>query len=119
MEGSRPMQRNIFTNLLLLIIAMALVVIALRPYLAPHPVRAQSFSMAPYPYYFEPGTQMLRAPDGSKQLYGRVVIDMRTGKVWGFPTNTPDTYPVNPVDNKPQVSHPFYLGRFAFEDINQ
>ncbi|SRR5579884_51997 len=113
------MQRNICTNVLLLIIALALVIIAVRPYTAPRAVQAQSLSTAPYPYFFEPGTQMLRAPDGSKQLYGRVVIDMRTGKVWGFPTNTPDTYPTNPVDNKPQVSHPFYLGRFAFEDINQ
>ncbi|HZU09854.1 MAG TPA: hypothetical protein VFA02_08110 [Pseudacidobacterium sp.] len=113
------MQRNICTNVLLLIIALALVIIAVRTYTAPRAVQAQSLSTAPYPYFFEPGTQMLRAPDGSKQLYGRVVIDMRTGKVWGFPTNTPDTYPTNPVDNKPQVSHPFYLGRFAFEDINQ
>jgi hypothetical protein len=44
---------------------------------------------------------------------------MRTGKVWGFPTTTPDTYPVNAVETKPQVSHPFLLGRFAFEDVGQ
>jgi hypothetical protein len=110
------MQRNTFTNLLLLIIAIALIAIAIRPYVAPYQVNAQS--SLPYPFYFEPGTQMLRAPDGSKQLYGRVVVDMRNGKVWGFPTNTPDTYPVNPVDNKPQISHPIYLGKFAFEDID-
>jgi hypothetical protein len=113
------MQTNRCTYLLLLVIAIALVAIAVRPYTTPHPVQAQSLANAPYPYYFEPGTQMLRDPDGSRQLYGRVVVDMRTGKVWGFPTNTPDTYPMNPVDNKPQVSHPLYLGRFAFEDINQ
>ena len=105
------------TNLLLSIIAIALVAIAIRPYVAPSTVKAQSSSV--YPLYFEPGTQMLRAPDGSKQVYGRVVVDMRNGKVWGFPTYTPDTYPTNPVDTKSQVSHPFYLGKFAFEDIDR
>jgi len=104
------------TNFLLLMIAIALVTLAIRPYIAPRAVNAQSSA---YPFYIEPGTQMLRAPDGSKQLYGRVVIDMRTGKVWGFPTNTPDTYPVNPMDTKPQVSRPFPLGRFAFEDTDR
>lgn len=111
------MQKNILTKSLLAIIAAALVAIAIRPYVAPHTVKAQISQ--PYPFYFEPGTQMLRAPDGSKQLYGRVVIDMRTGKVWGFPTYTPDTYPVNPVDTRPQISHPFALGRFAFEDTDR
>ncbi len=111
------MQKKACTNFLLLIIAIALVVIAARPYLAP--VTAQAQSTQPYPFYFEPGTQMLRAPDGSKQLYGRVVVDMRTGKVWGFPTYTPDTYPTNPVDTKPQISHPFVLGRFAFDDTDR
>ena len=105
------------TNILLSIIAIALVAITTRPYVAPHAVKAQSSS--PYPFYFEPGTQMLRAPDGSKQVYGRVVVDMRTGKVWGFPTYTTDTYPTNPVDTKPQVSHPFVLGRVAFEDTDR
>jgi hypothetical protein len=110
------MKANTLTNSLLAIIAAALVIVAARPYLVPHPVSAQLSQ--PYPFYFEPGTQMLRVPDGTKQLYGRVVIDMRNGKVWGFPTYTVDTYPVNPVDNKPQISHPLYLGRFAFEDID-
>jgi len=111
------MRSNLLTNFLLSIIAIALIAIAVRPNIAPHRVSAQS--SAPYPFYFEPGTQMLRAPDGTKQLYGRVVIDMRNGKVWGFPTYTPDTYPSSQVDTKPQVSHPFYLGRFAFEDTDR
>ena len=111
------MQKKTLTNCLLLIIAIALVAIAIRPYIAPRPVKADSSPT--YPFYFEPGTQMLRAPDGTKQLYGRVVIDMRNGKVWGFPTYTTDTYPTNPVDTKPQTSRPFYLGRFAFEDIDR
>lgn len=111
------MNRRGFTNILLLLIAVALVAIAVKPYITPQAAQAQSGP--PYPLYIEPGTQMLRAPDGSKQVYGRVMIDMRTGKVWGFPTNSTDTYPTNAMDAKPQVSHPFALGRFAFEDIEK
>src|SRR5271154_5363203 len=101
------MNRRWFTNLLLLLIAVALLAIAVRPYVTPQVAQAQSG--LPYPLYIEPGTQMLRAPDGSKQVYGRVMIDMRTGKVWGFPTTTTDTYPVNAMSSKPAVSHPFPL----------
>jgi hypothetical protein len=111
------MKIDSLTNLLLTLIAIALIAIAIRPYLAPDPVHAQSGS--PYHLYFEPGTVMLRAPDGSRQAYGRVVVDMRTGKVWGFPTSTPDVYPVNSADSKPPTSHPFVLGRFAFEDTEK
>jgi hypothetical protein len=111
------MRNDSATNFLLLVIAIALIAIAARPYLAPAAAQAQSTS--PYPFYIEPGTKMLRAPDGSRQVYGRVVVDMRTGKIWGFPTYTQDTYPVNAVDTKPQVSHPFALGKFAFEDTDR
>ena len=40
---------------------------------------------------------MLKSSDGSKQLYGRMVVDLRTGKIWGFPTYTTDPYPSNPM----------------------
>jgi hypothetical protein len=109
-------QRSI-TNTLLLAIAVSLLAIAMRGYIRPGSAQAQS--AAPYPFYIEPGTQILRAPDGSKQVYGRVVIDMRSGRVWGFPTTTTDTYPTNAMDSKPQTSHPFLLGRFAFEEADK
>ena len=111
------MKKPTLSDFLLSLIAISLTAIAIRPYVRPEP--AQADSEQPYPLYIEPGTQMLRAPDGSKQVYGRVMIDMRTGKVWGFPTNSTDTYPTNAMDTKPQVSHPFALGRFAFEDIEK
>jgi hypothetical protein len=111
------MNKTWLTNSLLLIIAVSLAAIAIRPYAAP--TAAHADSGAPYPFYIEPGTQMLRAPDGSRQVYGRVVVDMRTGKVWGFPTTTTDTYPTNAMETKPQVSHPFALARFAFEDTEK
>lgn len=111
------MKRPTLSNALLSMIAISLAAIAIRPYLHPQPAQAQTGS--PYSLYIEPGTQMLRAPDGSKQVYGRVMIDMRNGTVWGFPTTTADTYPTNAMETKPQVSHPFVLGRFAFEDTQK
>jgi hypothetical protein len=111
------MRSEKFTNALLTLIAIALVAIAIRPYLAPEAVQAQSGT--PYPFYIEPGTKMLRAPDGGRQVYGKVVVDMRTGRIWGFPTFTTDTYPVNAMESKPQTSHPFVLGKFAFEDTDK
>ena len=69
-------------------------------------------------FYIEPGVQMLRQPDGSGQVYGRVMVDMRNGRIWGFPTGTLDAYPSNPLEGKPATSHPFALGRFALEDTD-
>lgn len=111
------MRKDALTHFLLLVIAIALVAIAVRPYVNPVPAQAQSVSA--YPFYFEPGVQMLRAPDGSKQVYGRVVVDMRNGKIWGFPTLSADPYPSSSLDRKPQVSRPFALGQFAFEDVGK
>jgi hypothetical protein len=59
---------------------------------------------------------MLRKPDGTAQVYGKVFIDMQTGDVWGFPTNTTDPYPSNPTSSTPPKSHPMYLGRFVLTD---
>src|SRR5580704_11155646 len=110
------MGRQNLTIALLSIIAAALVVIAVRPMVAPPAAEAQS---EVYPVYIEPGNELLRSPDGSRQVYGKVVVDMRTGKIWGFPTNAPQSYPSNQLRNKPPISHPFELGRFALEDINK
>jgi hypothetical protein len=51
---------------LLLVIAVSLSAIALRPYAAPIAVMAQSGDA--HAVYIEPGTAMLRAPDGSRQV---------------------------------------------------
>jgi hypothetical protein len=111
------MKREWATNFLLFVIAVALVAIAVRPYVSPEPAAAQVVSGRSF--YVEPGVQVLHAPDGSKQLYGKVITDLRTGQIWGFPTMTLDPYPTNAVDSKPQVSHPFLLGRFALEDVEK
>jgi hypothetical protein len=111
------MKNDSLTKLLLFIIALALISIALRPFVTPGAAHAEG--SAGYPVYIEPGVQMLKTADGSKQLYGRVVVDLRTGKIWGFPTITTDPYPFNALNSKPQVSRPFELGRFAFEDMDK
>jgi hypothetical protein len=110
------MRRENLTIFLLSIIAVALLAIALQPLFTPRPVGAQS---TVYPLYIEPGSELIRTPDGTTQVYGKVVIDMRNGKVWGFPTNAPQSYPSSGLQNKVPTSRPFELGRFAFEDINK
>ena len=111
------MKIDAFVKTLLLIVAVSLASIALRPLVTSPAVRAQAEEG--YPFYIEPGTYMLRAPDGSQQVYGKVVVDLRNGKVWGFPTMSQDAYPSNPVSSTPPVSHPFLLARYAFGDTNK
>jgi hypothetical protein len=111
------MKSDRFVKFLLLVIAVSLGMIALRPYAAPPVVEAQSGEG--HPFYIEPGVAMLRAPDGSRQVLGRVVIDMRNGNVWGFPTLTQDPYPAAGPNSAPPTSHPFMLGKFALADMDK
>ncbi len=113
----RKVRKNSTTNGLLLLIAIALIAIAIRPLLTPR--SAQASSSSAYPFHIEPGVQMLRAPDGTSQVYGMVVVDMRSGKIWGFPTYTQSPYPIDVANTKPPISHPFELGTFAFADIDK
>jgi hypothetical protein len=98
-------------------IAVFLAAIAVRPYVAPPAVQAQSNEA--FPFYIEPGTNMLRAPDGSQQVFGKVVIDLRNGNVWGFPTLNREPYPASGTQTIPQTSHPFLLGKFALSDMDK
>jgi hypothetical protein len=104
-------------KLLLLVIASSLVIIALRPYIAPPAVAAQSEA---HDLYIEPGVSMLRAPDGSQQVLGKVVVDLRNGNIWGFPTFSQNPYPVPAATRMPPpTSHPFLLGKFALADMDK
>jgi hypothetical protein len=105
------------TNVLLLVIAIALIAIAIEPFVKPHPAQAQSSEG--YPLYFEPGIYMLRAPDGTSQVYGKVAVDLRTGKIFGFPTYGQQPYPVDVTSSKPSTTKPMVLGRFALEDTDK
>ncbi len=105
-----------FTKIVLIIIALLLAIVAGHPFLAPDSVQAQSSGAQ---LYVEPGTTMLRSPDGSRQVLGKVVIDLRSGKVWGFPTLAEAPYPVNAISDEPPVSKPIYLGRFDLAALNK
>jgi len=52
-------------------------------------------------------------------VLGKVVVDLRTGKVWGFPTMTSDPYPSSVTQTAPQTSHPFVLGKFVLADMDK
>jgi len=111
------MKHSTTTNILLLVIALALIANAVRPLRHPAPARAQTEVSAPFPVYIEPGTQMIRSPDGSQNVYGKMVVDLSTGRVWGFPTLNSSPYPVDISSPKPPVSHAIFLGTFAFGDM--
>ena len=111
------MNFDLAVKLLLLFIAVSLGAIAVHLYIAPPAVQAQSG--APGPLYVEPGTFMLRAPDGSRSVLGKIMVDLRTGNVWGFPTLQQDPYPAPGIDTNKPVSHPFLVGKFALADMNK
>jgi hypothetical protein len=99
------MRVDLGTKLLLAIIAVFLGILALRPV----PVRAQTEEPE---YYIEPGHTLLRKPDGTRQVLGKVIMNLRTGEVWGFPTGDEAPYPIDTTRDTPPTSRPIYLGRF-------
>jgi hypothetical protein len=105
------MKTDSLLRTLLLVVAVFLGLILLRPQGAE---TAQVPFLPQYEVYIEPGTTMLRTPDGSQQVLGKVVVDLRTGKVWGFPTLGTQPYPSDPTQTTPPVSHPIYLGQYDF-----
>ncbi len=111
------MRSDAVVKLLLAAIAVFLGLIALRPYLAPPAARAQAAE--PYPLFIEPGTFSLLSPDGRSQQIGKVVVDLRNGNVWGFPTLSTRPYPVDSTKPAAPVSHPMYLGQFDFAAMNR
>jgi len=104
-----------FTRAMLITIAGLLGVIAFRPMVQPVSVKAQAEQG--YPYYVEQGYTMLRKPDGTAQMYGKMVVDMRNGDIWGFPTLVQGPYPIDNGKTTPPKVHPMYLGKFMFSDI--
>jgi hypothetical protein len=111
------MKLDFSVKALLSVIAAALSLIALHPFISPPTVAAQSSSADSF--YVEPGVNLLRAPDGSQQVLGKVIVDMRNGNIWGFPTMTQDPYPAAGAKTTPATSHPFLLGKFALSDMER
>jgi len=106
-----------FTNTMLTLIAVFLGLLAFHEYSAPAIAKAQTQEV--YPFYIEPGTRTLRAPDNSAQVLGKVVVDLRNGNIWGFPTSSPERYPIDVTgSSKTPTSKPFLLGKFDFAATN-
>jgi len=111
------MKMDRFTKVMLLVIAGLLGILALRPIAQPAPVSAQATEG--YPFYVEPGYTTIRKPDGTAQYYGKMVIDMRSGDIWGFPTLSQSPYPIDSAQTKPPKSSPMYLGKFMFNEATR
>jgi hypothetical protein len=107
---------DLFTKFVLTAIAVLLAVLAVRPGGDLPSVQAQS----DYSHlYVEPGTTIVRTPDGRGQVQGKVVINLRNGEAWGFPTASSAPYPVYLSSNQPPVSKPVYLGQFDFASMKR
>jgi len=109
------MKADCVTKLFLAIIATLLGTLTVRPVFHPDLVRAESAEV--HPFFVEPGYTTIRKPDGSAQVYGKIMIDMRTGDVWGFPTLVQAPYPASPnaANTKGARSQPIYLGQFVLD----
>ena len=105
------MKPDLLVRTLLIVIAVFLGLIVLRPQVVE---KTQAQTLQKFDVYIEPGTTMLRTPDGSQQVLGKVVVDLRNGKVWGFPTLGSQPYPMDSTQPAPPVSHPPYLGQYDF-----
>jgi hypothetical protein len=70
--------------------------------------------------FVEPGTTPIRTLNGGVPGDGKVVINMSTGDVWGFPTHgAGQPYPVDALNERTPVSKPVYLGKFDFSAIKR
>ena len=110
------MPQDRYTKIALSLIVLFLGAIALRPFLNPPPALA---GVSASDLYIEPGVYSLRAPDGTREQLGKVVVDLRTGKIWGFPTLTRAPYPVDPASSRAPTSKPFLLGQFDFAALDK
>ena len=116
------MKLGYLSKVALIVITALLAMHIFHEFSAPRAAHAQS-SVSPYPVYIEPGVTMLRAPNGSRQVLGKVVVDLRNGNVWGFPTNAASPYPadtrniVSASSVEVPVSTPISLGKFDFSKM--
>jgi hypothetical protein len=99
------MMREWFGNVMLTLCAVFLLILILRPAAQ---VQAQAGNG---PWYVEPRTVLVTDADGG-QVQGKVMIDLRNGDIWGFPTKSMLPYPVDPLRKDSPVVKPVYLGRF-------
>jgi len=98
-----------FTRFTLTLIALFLGAIVLRPLFEPTTAKAfDSYYANGFSVFVEPGVTTLHASDGSKHVVGKVVVDLKTGNIWGFQTTNDLPY------SRGGVSRPIYLGKYDF-----
>ena len=64
---------------------------------------------------FDEKLRQIESPKGS--MIGRLAIDLRTGNIYGFPTDALG-YPRNPGKSETPVSDPILLGRFNLDKLD-
>lgn len=110
-------RNDLYTKSALTAVAVLLGILLLRPVAGPVPAEAQSIAPS---LYIEPGTTIIRKPDGNSLGEGKMVVDLKTGDIWGFPTSTVGSlYPVDPASRKPPIVKGVYLGRFDFASLTR
>ena len=108
------MKTDLYTKIILTTIAALLGILALRPLAAPLTVRAEG--RVPYMLLqFDEKLRQIESPKGS--MIGRLAIDLRTGNIYGFPTDALG-YPRNPGKSETPVSDPILLGRFNLDKLD-
>ena len=105
------MKLNSFDRCALALVTIFLGVIALRPLFKPEAAQAQVRAVQDQ-LYIEPGINIIRSPDQQILTQGKVVLDLTTGNIWGFPTGPDIPYLIDPLKPKPMLSSPIFLGRF-------
>jgi hypothetical protein len=106
------MKPDVYTKAILTLIALLLAVVALRSLPLAHAADAEN------QLQFDPTIEQFGVPGAAASLLGRVAIDMRTGNVYGFPTDG-RPYPFNLQSSQPGVAKPILLGRFDLSDLPQ
>jgi hypothetical protein len=109
------MKFNVFDRCLIALLTVFVGVLAFRHAAAPDVALAQE--QGAHQLYFEPGVHMLVAPDRSRQVLGKVVVDLTNGNIWGFPTTTKVPYPIDSTKDAPPLSEPIYLGKYDLAAI--
>ena len=112
------MKLNSYDRIVFTAATVFLGLLAVRPLFSAEPVRAQGHTAS---LYIEPGVHVINPPDNSTRVLGKIVIDLDTGDVWGFPTYADAPYPVNvePGKTKYPTSTPIFLGRYDFSAMSK
>jgi hypothetical protein len=108
------MRLSLFDQVALGLATLFLGMIALRPLLVPDVTHADTQVSH---LYVEPGTHTLLSPDRSQQVQGKVMIDLSTGNIWGFPTSPDLPYPIDTLKAQAPTSYPIYLGKFDLTKV--